>query len=199
MKTGPVGAHVKSKTSTEAEELHGLYLSPKLVGYPGSAIALHFRKALCTKFLAKLRSETSCFFWEWLTVLMKRGVPFQRWARHSSPFHFRWGSGKIQRAKRLPYLMICSKFIFITFRLERWTVYCCFLHTLGPVSTNQTAVRGIPVLLLLQYPGLFVRVFFPWCARKCLALCGVIIFSFFWICFFPNKPQMETCIIWTLW
>lgn len=90
MKTGTVRAHVSNlKPLHKLEELHGLHLSPKLVGYPGSAIALHFRKALCTKFLAKLRSETSCFFWEWLTVLMKRGVPFQRWARHSFPFQMR--------------------------------------------------------------------------------------------------------------
>ena len=32
-----------------------------------------------------------------------------------------------------------------------------------------------------------IRVFIPRCARKCLALCGIIIFSFFCIYFFPNK------------
>jgi len=52
MKMGLLKAQVSNlKPLQNLEELHSLHVLPELVGYPSSAIALHFRKALCTKFL----------------------------------------------------------------------------------------------------------------------------------------------------
>lgn len=61
------------KTLQKLKELHSLYLLPELVGYPGSAIAVRGLLSLggITGFapesplhqvLAKVRSESSCFF-----------------------------------------------------------------------------------------------------------------------------------------
>lgn len=145
-----------------------------------------FRKALCTKFLqnwevkAVAFSENDWLFW-WSKESPSRdeqGTPLLSVSDEALEW---FGGQKIA--------LFNDTFKVNLLHLQTGKVDHLLLFSAHAGSSFHKSDSCWKSSCLAPVTVPWIGVFISWCARKCLALCDIITFSFFLIYFFPNKSE----------